>query len=206
MQVDQDGLRRKNEELVQTLREKSRKQLQTQELYDKLKRRAMLGEVQNAAFDAVDHNIRASVAANRFVDRVDNQNQNPRPPPPPLFSHQQTGGMQHLGLITENNQNVGAQIGKSGHREDTWAGLNTQGTSQRMLIPFPSTTSSKFVAREPPHSNPFHAPSALSFGKRCPSTDWTCQFSWKCCLWSTWSPHAAAQSFSSAASGQSQRK
>ena len=60
MQADQDNLKRKNEELTQVLREKSRKLLQTQELYDKLKRRAMLGQVQDAASDAVDETIQAS--------------------------------------------------------------------------------------------------------------------------------------------------
>jgi E3 ubiquitin-protein ligase CCNP1IP1 len=71
MQLDQENLKRKNEELIQAFREKSRKQLQTQELYDKLKRRAMLGQVQNAASDAVDHTIQASVTASRYVDRTD---------------------------------------------------------------------------------------------------------------------------------------
>lgn len=131
MQVDQDGLRRKNEELIQTLREKSRKQLRTQELYDKLKRRAMIGEVQNAALDAVDQNIQASVTVNRFVDRVDNQNQNLRPPPPPLFSNQQTSGMQRLGLVTDNGPIGGAQVGRGGHGEDTWAGFSSQGSAQQ---------------------------------------------------------------------------
>jgi E3 ubiquitin-protein ligase CCNP1IP1 len=131
MQVDQDGLRRKNEELIQALREKSRKQLRTQELYDKLKRRAMLGEVQTAALDAVDQNIQASVTVNRFVDRVDNENQNLRPPPPPLFSNQQTSGMQRPGLVTDNGSIGGAQVGRGGHGEDTWAGFSSQGSAQR---------------------------------------------------------------------------
>ena len=59
MQTDQENLKRKNEELTQVLREKSRKLLQTQELYDRLKRRAMLGQVQDAASDAVDDTIQA---------------------------------------------------------------------------------------------------------------------------------------------------
>ena len=46
MTVDQDSLRRKNDELVQAYKEKTRKLLQTQELYDKLKRKAMLGQMQ----------------------------------------------------------------------------------------------------------------------------------------------------------------
>lgn len=54
MTLDQDNLRRKNDELNQAYKDKSRKLLQTQELYDKLKRRAMLGQIQDAASDAVD--------------------------------------------------------------------------------------------------------------------------------------------------------
>ncbi|KAF4633541.1 hypothetical protein G7Y89_g4578 [Cudoniella acicularis] len=100
MQIDQDNLRRKNEEITQAFREKSRKHLQTQELYDKLKRRAMLGQVQNAASDAVDHTIQASVAANRFVDKVDHQGQ--RPPPPPLFANQQATDVQLAGRMSNS--------------------------------------------------------------------------------------------------------
>lgn len=54
MATDQDELRKKNEELSQAYKEKSRKLLNTQELYDKLKRRLMLGQIQDAASDAVD--------------------------------------------------------------------------------------------------------------------------------------------------------
>ena len=76
--MDQENLRRKNEELGQAFRDKSRKHSQTQELYDKLKRRAMLGHVQNAAFDAVDHTIQVSAVNNRFMEQTTNSNQNIR--------------------------------------------------------------------------------------------------------------------------------
>jgi E3 ubiquitin-protein ligase CCNP1IP1 len=139
MQVDQDGLRRKNEDLVQALREKSRKQLQTQELYDKLKRRAMLGQVQNAALDAVvDQNIQASVAANRFVDRADNQHQIQQSPLPPLSSNQQTNGMQHPGIVAGSGSIGSVQFERSGPREDTWAGFSSQGNVQRRSVAEPS--------------------------------------------------------------------
>ncbi|XXG95027.1 hypothetical protein Hte_001287 [Hypoxylon texense] len=55
--VDQDNLRRKNDELTQAYKEKNRKYLQIQELYDKLKRKAMLGQMQNAAEDAADSTL-----------------------------------------------------------------------------------------------------------------------------------------------------
>ncbi|KAI0003162.1 hypothetical protein F4779DRAFT_634830 [Xylariaceae sp. FL0662B] len=57
MNMDQENIRRKNEELTQAYKEKNRKLLQTQELYDKLKRKAMLGQMQDAAEDAVDSTL-----------------------------------------------------------------------------------------------------------------------------------------------------
>jgi len=155
MQVDQETLRRKNEELIQAVREKSRKQLQTQELYDKLKRRAMLGEVQNAALDAVDHNIQASVTANRFVDRVDNENQPHRPPPLPLFSNQQTSGMQHPGLDPGNGLNRTVHNGRNGHAEDTWAGFSSQGSGLRKS----TAIFSCYLLTSLPENQPIQTPS-----------------------------------------------
>ncbi|KAI1383602.1 uncharacterized protein F4822DRAFT_434715 [Hypoxylon trugodes] len=55
--ADQDSLRRKYDELSQAYKEKNRKLLQVQELYDKLKRKAMLGQLQDAAEDAVDSTL-----------------------------------------------------------------------------------------------------------------------------------------------------
>lgn len=63
MALDQETLRRKNEELSTAYKEKSRKLLQMQELYDKLKRKAMLGHIQDAASDAVETTLQGSVTA-----------------------------------------------------------------------------------------------------------------------------------------------
>jgi len=205
MQVDQETLRRKNEELIQALREKSRKQLQTQELYDKLKRRAMLGEVQNAALDAVDHNIQASVIANRFVDREDNQNQPHRAPPPPLFSNQQMSGIPHPRNDAGNGLN-GAHNGRSGHAENTWAGFSSQGSGLRESITNASLSSADFIARKPADPNAFHPPPTTCFWKCSTSTDWTGQSSRNWCTWTFWSPHDTTQSLSSATADQYQRK
>ncbi|KAI0897082.1 hypothetical protein F4806DRAFT_495591 [Annulohypoxylon nitens] len=60
MRMDQDSLHRKNEELTQAYKDKNRKLLQTQELYDKLKRKAMLGQIQDAAEDAIDSTLHGS--------------------------------------------------------------------------------------------------------------------------------------------------
>jgi E3 ubiquitin-protein ligase CCNP1IP1 len=130
MALDQDNIRRKNEELIQAFRDKSRKLLQTQELYDKLKRRDMLGQVQNAASDAVDHTIQASVTASRFADRVNNQNQNQRPVLPPRFSSIQSGGMQYPGVGHGGGPAMAAPTSRTGNGEGTWAGFSSQGSQE----------------------------------------------------------------------------
>ena len=127
MQADQDNLKRKNEELTQVLREKSRKLLQTQELYDKLKRRAMLGQVQDAASDAVDETIQASTIAKRFVDRVRVENQ--RPNSHPIYQCEQNGIIQNLGRSLSTGMNMGAPpMSRSGTADETRSPFSNQGT------------------------------------------------------------------------------
>lgn len=128
LQIEKDSLRNKNEELSHAFREKTRKHLQTQEMFDKMKRRSMLGHVQNAASDAVEHSIQASVAENRYVDSVD---QTQRPPPPPLFSGQQPSISQNQGSGNPPNlapQNMGNWNGYDGQEP-------RQEPSQRMCLP-----------------------------------------------------------------------
>ncbi|MCJ1230733.1 hypothetical protein MMC12_007407 [Toensbergia leucococca] len=64
IQVDQDKLKNDNTNLVAAFREKSRKHQQTQELYDRLKRKEMTAATQSAAFDSVDE-VLGSVASSR---------------------------------------------------------------------------------------------------------------------------------------------
>ena len=54
MQIDQDRLKAENKNLVTAFQEKSRKHQQTQELYDRLKRKEMTAATQSAAFESVD--------------------------------------------------------------------------------------------------------------------------------------------------------
>ncbi len=54
MQIDQDRLKAENTDLVAAFREKHRKNQQTQDLYDRLKRKEMMAATQSAAFDSVD--------------------------------------------------------------------------------------------------------------------------------------------------------
>ncbi|KAL7951128.1 hypothetical protein V8C42DRAFT_138701 [Trichoderma barbatum] len=59
MTASRDILQRKNDELAEIIRDKSRKLSQTQELYTKVKRKAELGQIERAACDAVDNSIRS---------------------------------------------------------------------------------------------------------------------------------------------------
>ena len=54
MSIDQDRLKNENQTLVVNIKEKTRKQQQTQELYDRLKRKEMTTATQHAAFDSVE--------------------------------------------------------------------------------------------------------------------------------------------------------
>lgn len=76
MAAEQDELRKRNEELSQAYKEKNRKLLSTQELYDKLKRRLMLGQIQEAASEAVDATIAGGRGPMNFGNgRLESQGQ-----------------------------------------------------------------------------------------------------------------------------------
>ncbi|EHK46249.1 hypothetical protein TRIATDRAFT_240003, partial [Trichoderma atroviride IMI 206040] len=57
--ASRDALRQKNNELAAAYQDKSRKLFQTQELYNRVKKRAELGQIEQAAFDAVDSSTRS---------------------------------------------------------------------------------------------------------------------------------------------------
>ncbi|KAH8602068.1 hypothetical protein B0O99DRAFT_561201, partial [Bisporella sp. PMI_857] len=118
--VDQENLRRKNEELIQAYREKCRKQLQTQELYDKLKRRTMLVHVQDAASDAVDHTIQASVEANRFCDSAGPLSH--QPIQPPNFQSQQRIDS----AIDASSRTMEPPLSRGTNAQNDWAGFSSQ--------------------------------------------------------------------------------
>ena len=58
--MDQDKLKVENANLVTAFREKSRKHQQTQELYDRLKRKEMTAVTQSAAFESVDEVLQSA--------------------------------------------------------------------------------------------------------------------------------------------------
>ena len=67
MQMDQDKLKAENTNLVAAFREKNRKHQQTQELYDRLKRREMTAQTQSAAYESVDE-VLGTVSRRRSRD------------------------------------------------------------------------------------------------------------------------------------------
>lgn len=97
MQVEQDRLKTENQSLVAAFREKSRKHQQTQELYDRLKRKEMTAATQSAAFDSVD-DVLGSVSSRHAVNH--HANQHHRSPPRVHVSHNLQGyPSEHHGQI-----------------------------------------------------------------------------------------------------------
>jgi E3 ubiquitin-protein ligase CCNP1IP1 len=131
MAIAQDNLQRKNEELLQAYREKSRKYLQTQELYDKLKRRAMLGQVQNAASDVVD-NIEASAINNRFVDQTGTGSLEQRSTKPILFPGSHENGIPQARLKGDGIAGSMPPPAGRGGANGRWAAFNSQDINHRM--------------------------------------------------------------------------
>lgn len=74
MQIDQGRLKDENATLVGALRAKDRKQQQTQELYDRLKRKEMTSVTQSAAINSVDEVLGA--AGSRYNDLTQRQSAN----------------------------------------------------------------------------------------------------------------------------------
>jgi len=129
LQVDQEHLKTKHEELIQAYREKNRKLMQSQELYDKLKRRERLGHVQGAAADAVDDTIQASVAGNRFVDRLGNQNS--RPANPPQFSIQQENFSMQQRTNSGLTMGPPTSVNGNGYNQTVWSRFGSQGSNSQ---------------------------------------------------------------------------
>ncbi|CCU75827.1 cyclin B1 interacting protein 1 [Blumeria hordei DH14] len=118
MQAEQDALRKKNKELIQQLRDKTRKYHQTQELYDKMKRRNLLDHVQDAASDAVEQTIQESACTNRYIDTDINTKK--RMPPPPLFSERRPNNAHNMAMNVDGSSGGGIVLERDGER--TWPG------------------------------------------------------------------------------------
>jgi len=64
MTVDQENLERKHIELAEAYKNKVQKCLRAQELYDRLKHKAMLGQVQDAASESVNYTLGTATGKN----------------------------------------------------------------------------------------------------------------------------------------------
>ncbi len=121
MQVDQDKLKAENSNILGALREKTKKHQQTQELYDRLKRKEMTAATQSAAYDSVDE-VLQSVAS-----RHGEQTSFPRGPPP--FNH-----------FTGNHHTMGQQR----HGREGSGGSGSRGG---MMPPPPRRSGQSFISQ-----------------------------------------------------------
>ncbi|KAL2050132.1 hypothetical protein ABVK25_009635 [Lepraria finkii] len=75
MQIEQDRLKQENTQLVTAFREKCHKHQQTQELYERLKRKEMTAATQSVAFESADEVLGKVSSQQRFISP---QHHNPR--------------------------------------------------------------------------------------------------------------------------------
>ena len=71
MQIEHDRLKTENQTLVINIKEKNRKVQQTQELYDRLKRKEMTAATRSAAFDSVDDMLGGPPARQSYQESQD---------------------------------------------------------------------------------------------------------------------------------------
>ncbi|EXM27420.1 hypothetical protein RAB80_013452 [Fusarium oxysporum f. sp. vasinfectum] len=147
--AEQDALRRKNGEISRAYKDKSRKVLQLQELYDKVKRKAELGQIQRAASDAVDSTLQTTQIDSGYKVSLPTQS-NAESIPPPAFSQSHRidiSGM-NTGLL-RNYTNMAREgnhwprLGGSSHCDTSGApvgglrrsGINTTSVYQTTTLP-----------------------------------------------------------------------
>ena len=114
LQVDQKTLQQKNVELVEMYRDKSKKQAQTQHLYDTLKKRVMTSQVQTAASDSVAQAIGSISNIPRpqnFGDPTFNAPQNKNSYPVGHRSNHQYGEPHHSRSPSHSSRAAHAEIG-----------------------------------------------------------------------------------------------
>lgn len=80
MELNQEDLQKRTNELADALREKTRKHNQMQELYNKLKRRALYSQVPTAVSDSTDSALRSNIGT-----RYQNYDERPDPQPRESF-------------------------------------------------------------------------------------------------------------------------
>ncbi|RFU30158.1 hypothetical protein B7463_g6166, partial [Scytalidium lignicola] len=152
LQLDQENLRRKNEELAQAFREKSRKHMQTQELYDKLKRREMLGHVQHAASYAADNNVQVLATNRSSVENTTGLSQarnlsTPLPNPHKNAPTYPINVSEAISITNPRNRELGAVVG-------AWGGFGRENIRQDRSLQTPSSHRHPLVASTPHLSHP----------------------------------------------------
>ncbi|RSL55603.1 hypothetical protein CEP54_009304 [Fusarium duplospermum] len=105
MAAEQDALKRKNDEIGQALKEKSRRVNQLQELYDKVKRKAELGQIQRAAEDAVDSTLEAS-QLNQSLGGDNPTQRVPESDNTPAFNQRRVNGLEMNKGMPRSHPNV----------------------------------------------------------------------------------------------------
>ncbi|KAL8731479.1 MAG: hypothetical protein Q9181_004289 [Wetmoreana brouardii] len=106
LQIDREKLQSENTNLVAAFREKSRKHQQTQELYDRLKRKEMTAATQSAAFESVDE-VLSHVAGRTDQGRPQQHSFIPRPHGQRDLSQYQYDSGQDLGHRREGSNGSG---------------------------------------------------------------------------------------------------
>lgn len=97
MELNQEDLQKKTNELADALREKTRKHNQMQELYNKLKRRALYSQVPTAVSDSTDPASRSNIGT-RYQNNEERSDPQPREPfYPPTDVQMLRGNPQFLG-------------------------------------------------------------------------------------------------------------
>jgi len=123
MQVDQDRLKSENTNLVAAFREKSRKHQQTQELYDRLKRKEMTAATQSAAYQSVD-DVLGSVGGRHGQDQLFGVSQYPN-----------MGRAQGQGQQYQYQGDLNAAAQDYGHGQSNSNGSNGNGKDGAMPPP-----------------------------------------------------------------------
>ena len=118
LQTNHTALQRDNQNLINALREKNRKHAQTQELYDRLKRKEMTAATQHAAFDSADEVLQSVVRA-RQQD----------PSPSGRFSGSGGGG---------SPRKLSHGFGAAGGTRDAGIGRDGGGIRERGMMPPPA--------------------------------------------------------------------
>jgi hypothetical protein len=134
--TDLNNAQKKNHELAQSLHAKSKQQAHTQELYDKLKRRDQMSQVQNAATDAVDQTIQGSATANGYSDHF--RKANDPPFRSPVFPSLQGNSMGPPPVPT--SMPLPGVAGRTG-LSNGWIGFTSQGNNNQGIF-FPPLYSS----------------------------------------------------------------